>query len=187
MHIDTRARQARFALALLAMAAPVALSAQAQDAPASGILVSGENLPDMSAMTEGPDVKGVITARHGDKLKVTAAGGASTIVFVNQTTRIKGGGLFGGKSKLGPDALVNGLPVTIKTMQAGTVLLASQVSFRNGDYKTAMMIRNATDQRFGEQAAATEALVMPPAQKPTVLTLAEPVISHTASIASTTA
>jgi outer membrane protein OmpA-like peptidoglycan-associated protein len=114
----------------------------------------------MSAMTPGPEVKGTIVARSGDKLKVRGADGSDTIVFVNETTRIRaGGGLFGGsRNNLGRDALLNGLPVTVKTMQAGTVLLASQISFRSGDFKTANMIRNGTDQRFSEQAAATEAL-----------------------------
>ena len=37
-------------------------------------------------------------------------------------------------------------------------MLASHISFRKGDFKTANMIYNGTDQRFGEQAAATEAL-----------------------------
>src|SRR5262249_46302557 len=37
-------------------------------------------------------------------------------------------------------------------------LVASLVSFRNSDFKTVSMIRNATDQRFSEQTAATEAL-----------------------------
>jgi len=158
MHVKSSGRNAGLAIAMLTLATPGVLSAQEQNAPAGGIIVSGENLPDMSAMTEGPELKGVVVARNSDRLKVRSAAGASTVVFVNQTTRIRDGGLFGGKSKLGPEAIVNGLPVTIKTMQAGAVLLASQVTFKKGDYKTAMMIRNATDQRFEEQAAATEAL-----------------------------
>ena len=75
-----------------------------------------------------------------------------------------GSGLFSAKREaLTADALLNGLPVTIKTLQpadgAGSgVLMASQVTFRRTDFKTANMIRHATDQRFAEQAAATEAL-----------------------------
>ena len=74
-----------------------------------------------------------------------------------------GGGLFGATSKLGQDALLNGLPVTVKTWrvgdaQSGGDLVASRISFRNSDLKTATMIRNGTSQRFEEQTAATEAL-----------------------------
>ena len=151
---------ALFLLALLAVPAPGSLSAQEQRMPAAGITVYGEPLPDTSAMTPGPEIEGVITARSGDKMKVTAADGTSTVIFINDDTRIRaGGGLFGGsRGQLGAEALVNGLPVTVKTMQAGAVLLASQVRFKNRDLRTAMMIRNGTAQRFGEQDAATEAL-----------------------------
>ena len=54
--------------------------------------------------------------------------------------------------------MLNGLPVTVKTMQAGDVLLASQIKFGKNDFKTAAMIRNGTAQGFAEQTAATEAL-----------------------------
>ena len=152
-----------FALALLAtltLPMSASLSAQEQEPSDPNILVTGEALPDTSAMTEGPEVKGIITARSGDKMKVTAADGTSTVIFINDATRIKASsGLFGGsKSKLGATSLLNGIPVEVKTMQAGGVLLASQVKFKNGDLKTANMIRNGTAQGFAEQTAATQAL-----------------------------
>ena len=46
----------------------------------------------------------------------------------------------------------------MKTLQSDAGLVASQITFRNGDLKTANMIRNGTNQRFEEQTAATEAL-----------------------------
>ena len=152
-----------FALALLAtltLPMSASLSAQEQEPSDPNILVTGEALPDTSAMTEGPEVKGIITARSGDKMKVTAADGTSTVIFINDATRIKASsGLFGGsKSKLGATSLLNGIPVEVKTMQAGGVLLASQIKFKNGDLKTANMIRNGTAQGFAEQTAATQAL-----------------------------
>jgi OmpA-OmpF porin, OOP family len=149
-----------FLLAMLVVPVSGSLSAQQQDPSNPSIIVTGELLPDMSAMTAGPDVKGIITARSGDKMKVTAADGTNTVVFINDTTKIKAGGGFlgGGKSNLGAASLLNGLPVTVKTMQAGAVLLASQITFKNNDFKTANMIRNGTSQGFAEQTAATEAL-----------------------------
>lgn len=132
---------------------------QQQSAPESNVVVYGTP----PAMTAGPEVKGVITARNGDKMKVRTADGSAVVIAVTDSTRIKGGGgLFGGGGKLGADALLNGMPVTVKTLQAdgqpGAELVASQVSFRKNDLKTATMIRNATDQRFDEQTAATESL-----------------------------
>ncbi|MET0375446.1 MAG: OmpA family protein [Rhizorhabdus sp.] len=144
---------------LAALALPVAggLSAQ-QPSTDPSILV------DATVMTAGPEIKGVISARNDDKIKVTAPDGTSTIVAVNDATKIRtGGGLFSSRSKLAADSLLNGLPVTVKTVQPrdaqpGGQLIASQISFKNKDLKTATMIRNATDQRFEEQTAATEAL-----------------------------
>ena len=144
-------------LGLIAAAAPAGLLAQQPD---PSIVVEGQVPAAPVTLTPGPEVKGVITARNGNRMKVTQADGSSAVIAINETTRIKSAsGLFGGgNNKLGVDALLNGLPVTVKTMQGGPELLASQVSFKGGDFKTANMIRNGTAQGFAEQTAATEAL-----------------------------
>ncbi|MBN8809301.1 MAG: OmpA family protein [Sphingomonas sp.] len=160
---------ARVAIVAAAMTASGGLYAQQQDTAAQqqpavqaeanpSVIVNGRRAP------AGPDIKGVIVARNGDKLKIAAADGSSTTVAVDDQTRIRaGGGLFGGRSKLAADSLLNGLPVTVKTQQldggdAGGGLVAREISFRKGDLRTASMIRNGTSQRFDEQTAATEAL-----------------------------
>ena len=147
-------------LAMLIVPVSGSLAAQQQDPSNTNMVVTGELAPDTSAMTAGPEVKGLITARSGDKMRVTAADGTNTIIFINDATKIKSGGGFlgSGKSKLNATSLLNGLPVTVKTMQAGAVLLASQITFKNNDFKTANMIRNGTAQGFADQTAATEAL-----------------------------
>ncbi len=122
---------------------------------------------DRAEMAAGPEIKGIISARHGDQLRVTTAEGASTVVTVDEGTRISAsGGFLGlGRNTLATDALLSGLPVTVRTLQAGDRLLASRINLQNRDLKTASMIHNATAQRFDEQqaaigqnAAATEAL-----------------------------
>lgn len=149
-------KSTRMSLLFVALATPAVGGLSAQNAPDSNIVVNGA--------TSGPEIKGVITARHGDKLKVTAPDGTSTIVAINDATQIKAGsGLFGSRSKLASESLLNGLPVTVKTVQPGDTaaadgLLAKRISFRTSDLKTATMIRNGTSQRFEEQTAATEAL-----------------------------
>ncbi|WP_353228943.1 OmpA family protein [Novosphingobium sp.] len=147
-------------LAVLAVPAAGSASAQQQEPRDSNITVNGERPPEAPVLTAGPEIKGVIFAHSGDKLKVTAADGTSTIIAINDATRIKAGaGLFGGSGgKLSADSLLNGLPVTVRTMQSASGLVASQITFKNNDLKTATMIRNGTAQRFDEQAAATEAL-----------------------------
>ena len=148
------------ALVLLAMLGVPAVGASAQqDARDPNIVVNGERPPE-GPMTAGPEIKGVISARTGNRIKVMGADGANTVIAITEATRIKaGGGLFGGNSgKFSQDSLLNGLPVTVRTLQSGGGLVASQITFRNGDLKTANMIRNGTNQRFDEQSAATEAL-----------------------------
>ena len=148
----------RLLLVTLTISASGSVLAQEQNPSDPSIVVNG-------VRTAGPEIKGVISARNGDKMKVTSADGTSTIVAVNDATKIKAGaGPFGINSrKLASDALLNGLPVTVKTLQVGDRqsddgLVATQISFRNTDLKTATMIRNGTSQRFEEQAAATGSL-----------------------------
>jgi outer membrane protein OmpA-like peptidoglycan-associated protein len=159
-----------FMLALLTgtMSAGVHAQQTPQDAapaPAAApanpdITVNGAVPADLSGMPDGPDVEGFISARNDQKMQVTTAGGTKTVVLISDGTRIKSkGGLLGIRSnKLAADQLLNGLPVNIKTVQWGGGLVANQIALKTKDLKTASMIRNGTDQRFGEQAAATEAL-----------------------------
>lgn len=140
---------------LLTLSASGGLLAQQQDpVPQAGITVTGAPMP------AGPEVKGIISARNDDKMKVTAADGTSMIITINDATRISAGGGFlgGNRGKFTADSLLNGLPVTVKTLQGADGLVASQITFRNNDLKTARMIRNGTAQQFDEQTAATEAL-----------------------------
>lgn len=157
MRINSKSPKIRLLLAALAVSASG--TAYAQQTPSDpSIVVTGEPAPEAAPMTEGPEVKGVISARNEDKIKVETGNGNSVIIAVNDATRIKAGsGLFGSR-KLGADSLLNGIPVTVKTLQSGDGLVAKQISFRKNDLRTATMIRSATDQRFGEQAAATESL-----------------------------
>lgn len=145
--------------AMMAVSALGVASAQEQSTTSPTIVVQGTPMPDLATMAKGPEIKGIIAARNGDKIRVKTPDGGSTIIALSEATKIRtGSGLFGGKTKPGLSSLLNGLPVTVKTLQWSEGLVASQISFRGGDYKTANMIRNGTEQQFAEQTAATEAL-----------------------------
>ncbi len=135
------------------------LAAQAQQDRDPNIYVDGQ-MPPAPVLTKGPEIKGIIAARSDDRLQIVQADGTSTIVSFNETTKIKANsGLFGSsRNKPTAASLLNGLPVTIKTMQGGEDLLATQISLRNSDLKTANMIKTGTAQGFAEQTAATAAL-----------------------------
>ncbi|CAO1651228.1 OmpA family protein [Parasphingorhabdus sp. NYA22] len=158
-------KRAGFLLATSAILAPASVSAQ-QDAR-EDIIVSGQQEAqaadlaiDLSQAPEGPEVEGIISARSADRLQVTGNDGSRTIIAFTDTTEIKASkGLLGlGRKALAADALLNGLPVSVDTVQVGSELVASKISLRNSDLKTANMIHNGTAQGFAEQTAATEAL-----------------------------
>ncbi len=156
MSVISKSPKVLLLLTMLTGAASGSLAAQTQESPAAG----GPVIVDGSRPSEGPEIKGIISARSGDKMQVTASDGTNTVIAINDGTRISGSkGLFGlNRNKLAAASLVNGLPVTVKTLQSGDGLVASQIGLQSKDLKTASMIRSGTDQRFAEQTEATKAL-----------------------------
>ncbi len=149
-------------LAMLAAPVSVSLSAQELDPYAGDVqtTVYGAIPADLSGLPEGPEIEGFISARKGDRMRVTSADGTSTTIGISEATAIKASGGFLGlnRNKLGADSLLNGLPVTVKTVQWSNGLVANQIALKGRDLKTAAMIHNGTAQGFAEQTAATEAL-----------------------------
>jgi OOP family OmpA-OmpF porin len=161
MSVTSKSPRILLLAAMLAGPATASLALQPQDAqdpPAADL--STTVVSEAAEMTAGPEIQGIISARHDDRIQVTAADGTNTVVAISDSTRVKSSGGFLGlsRSKLATASLLNGLPVAIKTLQSGGGLLASQIDIKNRDLRTAAMIRGGTDQRFGEQTAATEAL-----------------------------
>ena len=155
MSVFTKRAKTLFLLTTLAVSAPGSVFAQQE--------TTGADLKATMAASPshpGPEIKGVISARSRDRMQVTSVDGTKTIIGINDSTRITTSKGFLGlnRSILTEDSLLNGLPVIVKTMQLGDALVASEITFRNNDLKTATMIRNGTAQSFDEQTAATEAL-----------------------------
>lgn len=160
VHIFFRRSAACFLMATLAAPMPISLSAQ-ELGPAEGeITVYGTAPADLTGLVAGPEIEGFISARSGDGMQVTSADRSTTTVLISEATEIRArGGFLGlGRTALGADALLNGLPVTVETVEWGGGLVASKVRFSNNDLETATMIRTGTAQGFAEQTAATEAL-----------------------------
>jgi OOP family OmpA-OmpF porin len=167
--MSTLAKSAALPVIAAMLALPAAsLSAQGALDNASSITVTGEAPPAvLEGLAEGPKIEGTISARSGDRIRVTTADGTSTDVLISQASDIKstGGFLGANRTRLGADALLNGLPVTIETVEWTGGLVAEKVRFKDRNLATASMIRTGTDQRFGEHdtritqnAAATDAL-----------------------------
>jgi OOP family OmpA-OmpF porin len=162
MRINSKGPSVLFLLAMMTVPASGSLSAQEQDVPEGEILmtVNGMVPADLSGLAEGPEIDGFISKRSGDRMQVTSAGGDSTVISISEGTEIRASkGLLGlGRKTLGADSLLNGLPVSVRTVEWGGGLVASRIKLRNDDLKTATMIRTGTNQGFAEQTAATEAL-----------------------------
>ncbi len=163
MYLTSYKSRAALLLAATCLAIPAGLSAQETN-PRDNITVTGvQPAPEAQPTAPGPEVKGIISARSGNQIRVTAADGTISTITLTDSTRISGStGLFGGnRARLSAKDLLNGLPVTVRTLQSAPGagdLVASRISFRGSDLKTASMIRNGTNQRFDEQTAATAAL-----------------------------
>ena len=162
MNVISRSSKGILLLAMLAAPVPAILHAQPQDQGEGNPSITVTGLPpaDLAGMAAGPVIEGFISARTDEKMQITTADGSKTVVLISEATKIKSSGGFLGVSRntLAADKLLNGLPVSVKTVQWSDGLVASQIALKDKDLKTASMIRNGTDQRFAEQTAATEAL-----------------------------
>jgi outer membrane protein OmpA-like peptidoglycan-associated protein len=169
MRVISRNPSLLLALAAFAGTAPASLAAQSQDPPEADLSASVGDAPayDAAEATEGPDIDGVITARSGDQVQVTTADGASTTIAISGDTRItaRGGFLGLGRTQLAENSLLNGLPVSVETLQSGGGLVARRIDLKRSDLRTATIVHSGTAQQFAEQgsaieqnAAATEAL-----------------------------
>jgi outer membrane protein OmpA-like peptidoglycan-associated protein len=169
MTTPARAQRATLTLALLAaLALPATGGLAAQDARDGEVLTTVYgNLPTMTEMSEGPRIDGIISARQGQRLQITSDDGTSTTLTLHPETEIRSrGGFLGiGNKTFDQSALINGLPVRVRTRQYGEGLVASEVRFTSDDRVIAAMIRGGTAQQFAQQgaaiqqnAAATEAL-----------------------------
>jgi len=160
MQVLSKRHPALLAAALLAGAAPAGVAVAQQNQPDAGVTGSVTDDTAPAPATKGPDIDGIISARSGARMQVTSEDGQKSIVRINDTTKItaSGGFLSLSRSKLPATSLLNGLPVSVKTMQSGGELIASSVELKSRDLKTAAMIHSGTEQGFAEQTAATDAL-----------------------------
>ena len=157
-------------LAAIALAAPAyaqELQPANYDPSAQRITVTGSIPADLEGLPAGPELEGFISARNGNRVQVTSPMGVNEQFNVSPATdiRARGGFLGLGRTRLDAGALMNGLPVTVRTVQWEGGLIASEVRFSSEDLETATMIRSGTEQQFAvqgaaieENAAATEAL-----------------------------
>lgn len=128
------------------------------DPTAERITVTGSIPSDLEGLPAGPELEGFISARNGNRVQVTSNMGVNEQFNVSPATdiRARGGFLGLGRTRLDASSLMNGLPVTVQTVQWEGGLIASEVRFSSEDLETATMIRSGTEQQFALQGAAIE-------------------------------
>ena len=120
-------------LAMLAGIAPASLLAAQPPEPQPGadirVTAASPEPFDMAGAAAGPAIDGIITARRGTVVQVTAPDGTSTPIVISSDTRITGrGGVLGlNRTRLTDASLMNGLPVRVETVQADSGLVARRI------------------------------------------------------------
>src|SRR5690606_9163552 len=131
MKVASRSAGVRLLLVAVGISASGSLAAQPQNPSEGEVLttVYPAESSDPSELAEGPEIEGIISARDGDTLQVTTADGSRTNVAIAETTRIRARGGFLGleRDELAATSLVNGLPVSVETLQDSGRLLASRI------------------------------------------------------------
>ena len=78
MHIIPKSTLILAPLAMLSISA----SGQELDPTEPNIIVNGDAMPSVAEMAKGPEIKGIISARNEDKLKITSADGSNTVIAI---------------------------------------------------------------------------------------------------------
>ena len=112
MSMISKGSKTAILLAMLALPATASVAMQQETAADDDVLTTVIG----TIPTEGPEIKGVITAREGDQMKVTSEDGITSTVTLRDETEIRAtGGFLGlGRDQLNANSLLNGLPVTIE-------------------------------------------------------------------------
>jgi outer membrane protein OmpA-like peptidoglycan-associated protein len=100
------------------------------------------------AFAQSGELKGVITARDGDKMVVKSSDGAEHTFKLTPSTKVVAiqGGLGLRSNDMTATELLNGLPVTVESVTNGDSPEATKVSFKQADLKTAQQIDAGTAQ-----------------------------------------
>jgi outer membrane protein OmpA-like peptidoglycan-associated protein len=116
--------------------------------------VVGSAPSDLTGLEEGPEIEGFISARSGERLQVTGAGVPRTVLVSEATTSSPAAAFSASTARTRRGLAAQRLPVTVQTVQWNGGLVASQIGSRPTISQTASMIRNGTEQRFGEHDTA---------------------------------
>ena len=108
---------------------------------ALGLVAAMLSAPGLALGDDSSSVKGMIVAHDGSTIVVRGASG-DTSIFLTATTNIRGtSGALGIRGEDHPATdLIRGLAVDVTTVHEGSEVIATDVTFKNGDLKTARQI-----------------------------------------------
>jgi len=105
-------------------------------------------LTPAAAWAQTGSLRGIISARDGDRMIVTTSDGGQHTFTIDGNTKViaVGGGLGLRQNEQPATELLNGLPVTVESVTHGEFVYASKVTFKESDLKTAKQIEAGTAQ-----------------------------------------
>jgi outer membrane protein OmpA-like peptidoglycan-associated protein len=100
------------------------------------------------ALAFADPLQGMIVAHDGNKLVVRSGANVDQTVMLTPTTEVQAViGLVGARREDRPTTdLINGLPVSVETVQNGDEVDAVSITFKPSDLKTAQMVSAGTDE-----------------------------------------
>jgi OOP family OmpA-OmpF porin len=112
-----------------------------------------------SAIAQEVEREGVIVSRNQNQLNIRIPGGNMTVV-VTPSTRIRENrsGALAGSRDSSPDRLIPGLIIKAEGDQQGNTLTASEIEYRERDWRAAIASTAGTQEQFAEAASERAAL-----------------------------
>jgi outer membrane protein OmpA-like peptidoglycan-associated protein len=104
-------------------------------------------------------IKGMIIARAGETLVLSASGGKTTVVLTGETRTKDDTGLFGlGKEEMAATVLIPGLKVSVEGVPDGDKIIAKTITVDGDDLEAAEMIQSGLHPTAEQVAANVQTL-----------------------------
>jgi outer membrane protein OmpA-like peptidoglycan-associated protein len=108
---------------------------------ALGLVAGMLSAPGLAFGADASTLKGMIISHDGSKIVVRGSEGDTPVMLTGQTAIRGTSGALGIRGEDHPPGdLIRGLPVEVTTVQDGTQVTATDVTFKNSDLKTARQI-----------------------------------------------
>ncbi len=124
------------------------LAGKLRSQTAAMAMMAGLLAAPLAALADTVSVQGMISAREGHHLEITAPDGTKTELNLTDATKVTvvSGALKLGRSDGSIGDLINGLPISVEAQPNGGAYDAVKITYKSGDMKTARQVEAGTAQ-----------------------------------------